>query len=395
MTSILGEVITAITVRVYERIMPLRMQPRKGQYGSQESDSFVEKVFHPLLQSETGDSKGKAHASSSPQAEQGSSEEEVELGPEYCEVERILDKRTRGGELQYKVKWKGWNHRYDSWRDAEDMECQELIEQYESEFAGLCQGELRVRVQAMVLCLAATGSVMQPEVSSSYSVGTGLGECNLSGINAEEAVSRLMARQRLQGTVSEYVPGYRAELQHMVDRRLRQLSPEEEARVRLNHPVVTLRMIPEAKKDGRRKARLVLQGFKEPREWDVGSNVSPVAYPSTIRSLVFMGGNPDDILSSIDVSVAFLQSTEYGTDEAPRYVSYKPYAGAREYLFQLRGPVYGQRSAPRAWYSIVSEWLIDDMGYRQGKNEPCVFRHPETGHRLVLFCDDFLCRGSR
>ena len=34
------------------------------------------------------------------------------------------------------------------------------------------------------------------------------------------------------------------------------------------------------------------------------------------------------------------------------------------------------------------------MGYKQGKNEPCLFVHPVTQHRLVLFCDDFLCRGS-
>ena len=33
--------------------------------------------------------------------------------------------------------------------------------------------------------------------------------------------------------------------------------------------------------------------------------MSPVAYPSTVRSLVFMGGTADDVLSSIDVSVAF------------------------------------------------------------------------------------------
>ena len=79
-----------------------------------------------------------------------------------------------------------------------------------------------------------------------------------------------------------------------------------------------------------RKARLVLQGFKEPREWDTGSNVSPVAYPSTVRSLVFMGGEETDVLSSIDVSVAFLQSELYGPDETPRYVSYKSYAGARQ-----------------------------------------------------------------
>ena len=83
-----------------------------------------------------------------------------------------------------------------------------------------------------------------------------------------------------------------------------------------------MRMLLGVKKDGRRKARLVLQGFKEPREWDTGSNVSPVAYPSTVRSLVFMGGEETDVLSSIDVSVAFLQSELYGPDETPRYVSY-------------------------------------------------------------------------
>ena len=54
--------------------------------------------------------------------------------------------------------------------------------------------------------------------------------------------------------------------------------------------MVSMRMILEAKKGGRKKARLVLQGFKEPAEWDVGSNVSSVAYPSTVKSLVFMGG---------------------------------------------------------------------------------------------------------
>ena len=75
-------------------------------------------------------------------------------------------------------------------------------------------------------------------------------------------------------------------------------------------------------------------------------------------------------------------------------MSHRPYARAREYVFQLRGPVYGQRSASRAWYSTVTQWLVQEMGYKQGKNEPCLFIHPVTQHRIVFFCDDFLCRGS-
>ena len=46
---VLGEVVTATIVRVYERAKTLRMQPKKGQYGSQEFDTFVDKVLNPML----------------------------------------------------------------------------------------------------------------------------------------------------------------------------------------------------------------------------------------------------------------------------------------------------------------------------------------------------------
>ena len=35
------------------------------------------------------------------------------------------------------------------------------------------------------------------------------------------------------------------------------------------------------------------------------------------------------------------------------------------------------------------------MGYKQDKNEHCLFVHPITQHSVVLFCDDVLCRGSK
>ena len=34
------------------------------------------------------------------------------------------------------------------------------------------------------------------------------------------------------------------------------------------------------------------------------------------------------------------------------------------------------------------------MGFKQGSNEPCLFVNPVTGLKLVIYCDDFLVRGS-
>ena len=34
------------------------------------------------------------------------------------------------------------------------------------------------------------------------------------------------------------------------------------------------------------------------------------------------------------------------------------------------------------------------MGFNQGSNEPCLFVNPITGLQLVIYCDDFLVRGS-
>jgi hypothetical protein len=34
------------------------------------------------------------------------------------------------------------------------------------------------------------------------------------------------------------------------------------------------------------------------------------------------------------------------------------------------------------------------MGYIQARNDPCLFTHPITGHQLVIWVDDILCRGT-
>ena len=228
-------------------------------------------------------------------------------------------------------------------------------------------------------------------------IDTGGGELlfRLPGDVTLEAVQYLHAKQGVAGTADQYVKGYVIEIDHMLRRRLDLLSPDEAALVQKMHPVVSLRPQLEAKKDGRCKMRLLLQGFKEPEEWDIGSNASPVAQYSSIRSLLFQKGPETDIVASIDISVAFLQAEEYSKDSAPRYVSLRAYRGAQKHVFRLTGPIYGQRSAPRAFYNTLLDWLVKDMGYIRAKNDPCVFRNEVTGHRLVCWVDDILTRGSK
>ena len=65
---------------------------------------------------------------------------------------------------------------------------------------------------------------------------------------------------------------------------------------------------------------------------------------------------------------------------------------------KLRGPIYGQRSAPKAWFDTFSTWLTKE-GFEQGKNEPCTFYKPGRqgmpGLTVIVYVDDCLVRGTK
>ena len=211
------------------------------------------------------------------------------------------------------------------------------------------------------------------------------------GIN-DTAIRELILREGVPGTVPEWRAGYEAEMKAVEGKRLIKLVGDELA-VAMRGPCVRLRMRLEAKKDGRKKARLIVQGFREPLSWDVGGTDSPTAAMASIRTLLFMHGLFGDVISSIDVSTAFLQAAEYEVGSTPRYVYYQACQGGPKVYYRLRGCLYGQRTASMEWHRTLVQWLVSE-GFLSGKNDPCVFTHPVTHLTLAVVVDDILVRGS-
>ena len=220
--------------------------------------------------------------------------------------------------------------------------------------------------------------------------------CNLSEryireYNQEQAVRELIEKQNKKGTIGDWLKPYREEYEQICDKRLTRLSKEELTR-EIMRTAIPMRMLLDTKRDGRLKARLVALGYREPKEWDTMSTSSPVADLSSIRTLIYRAGDPDDVLSAIDVSVAFLQANPYHKDDVKRYVSYKPYSSSETLYYHLRGPIYGMRSGSRLWYNTLSEWL-ESEGYKKQHNEPCLFIN-DKGFTVLTYVDDLICRGS-
>ena len=358
---ILGKTITTVGCDIDDTVFPLRVTPDTDTSESKDFESFMS-AFHHQMYGEHDESEF--------------SHEQVEGSDPILEVERIKDKKGKGAKVKYLVKWVGYDD--ETWEPSKHLTgCKQMITAYNQ-------------------------SLKQPDpkpVATPKHGTTAHGKTaipNKEQIENETAVRELMQKNDCDGTVHDWMHGYVSELAEVRNRRLERLTEKQVREQRVEKRAIGMRMLLSTKKDGRRKGRLIVQGFREPRYLDGGAIDAPVASLTTIRTLLFMHGMSEDIVSSIDVSTAFLQAQEYDESDEPKYVYYQPHKHAPREYYRLKGALYGLRSASLSWHKTIATWLTHkDQGFVQGKNDPCIFVHARSGLRLALVVDDVLCKGPK
>jgi len=156
------------------------------------------------------------------------------------------------------------------------------------------------------------------------------------------------------------------------------------------------RPILDIKRDGRVKVRIVKQGFLEDviqADGEAFNYYSSVTSLAQIRTLVFRPDRGTDCIATIDLDVAFLQSTPYEKGKHKFCYFKNPITGLLMLFMQL-GCIYGERSAPKRWFLTLTPFLRS-LGFEQGCNDKCAFYNKKTRLRLLLYVDDLILDGSK
>ncbi|GJX06726.1 retrovirus-related pol polyprotein from transposon TNT 1-94 [Tanacetum coccineum] len=152
--------------------------------------------------------------------------------------------------------------------------------------------------------------------------------------------------------------------------------------------VITLKWIYKVKLDELRgiiknKDRLVASGYRQEEGIDFEESFAPVARLEAIRFFLVFATHINMVVYQMDVKTAFLN----GNLREEVYVS-QPNGFVDpdnpNHVYKLKKALYGLKQSPRAWYDMLSSFLIS-QDFSKGSVDPTMFIRKEGKELLLIF----------
>nr|GEZ69951.1 retrovirus-related Pol polyprotein from transposon TNT 1-94 [Tanacetum cinerariifolium] len=159
--------------------------------------------------------------------------------------------------------------------------------------------------------------------------------------------------------------------------------------------VITLKWIYKVKLDElggilKNKARLVARGYRQEEGIDFEESFAPVARLEAIRIFLAYAAHKNMVVYQMDVKTAFLN----GNLRKDVYVS-QPDGFVDldnlNHVYKLKKALYGLKQSPRAWYNMLSSFLLSQE-FSKGSVDPTLFIR-KNGNDLLLvqiYVDDII-----
>jgi hypothetical protein len=140
----------------------------------------------------------------------------------------------------------------------------------------------------------------------------------------------------------------------------------------------------------RYKARLVAKGFHQLSGIDYGETYSPVIKPTTVRLVLSLAISGGWHIHQIDIQNAFL----HGTLSETVYMTQPPgfaHPQHPHHICKLQKALYGLKQAPRAWFSKLSDKLIQ-IGFHTSRSDTSLFIYKSSDYLMLVlvYVDDII-----
>ncbi|GJX24436.1 retrovirus-related pol polyprotein from transposon TNT 1-94 [Tanacetum coccineum] len=142
------------------------------------------------------------------------------------------------------------------------------------------------------------------------------------------------------------------------------------------------------------KARLVARGYRQEVGIDFKESFAPVARLEAIRIFLAFDAHMNMVIYQMDVKTAFLNANlreEVYVSQPNGFVD----PNNPNHVYKLKKALYGLKQATRAWYDMLSSFLIS-QDFSKGSLDPTMFIHKEGKELLLVqvYVDDIIFAAS-